>query len=112
MKKESVFFSILLFLFTLPATSMAVDITFPRPGNIITDIVPILLAILDLVWYIFFGVAVIMFILAGIQFLTARGDPGKIATARNAVIWGTIGVFVGILGFSIVEIIKVAFNLQ
>lgn len=54
---------------------------------------------------IFGAVAVICFLVAGVLFLTAAGDPGKLTIARAAFIWGIVGVVVGILAFSIIEII-------
>jgi hypothetical protein len=54
---------------------------------------------------IFGAVAVISFVIAGILFLTANGEPEKIKTARSAVIWGIAGVVVGILAFSIIAIV-------
>jgi uncharacterized membrane protein YjfL (UPF0719 family) len=54
-------------------------------------------------WIIFTAVAVVMFVTAGILFLTAQGQPEKIATARQAVIWGIAGVVVAILAFTIIS---------
>jgi uncharacterized membrane protein (DUF485 family) len=55
---------------------------------------------------IFGGVAVICFIMAGILFLTAQGQPDKLKAAKSAVIWGVAGVIVGILAFSIIAIVS------
>jgi hypothetical protein len=63
---------------------------------------------LNIMWPVFTGLAVIMFIYAGILFITANGDPGKIDTAKKAVVWGVVGIIVGILGYSVVGIIKQA----
>lgn len=54
---------------------------------------------------IFGAIAVIAFITAGILFLTAGGQPEKIAAARSAFIWGIAGVVVGIIAFSIIKIV-------
>ena len=54
---------------------------------------------------IFGGAAVVFFVIAGILFLTAQGDPAKIKTARSAFIWGIAGVVVGIMAFSIVAFV-------
>lgn len=61
------------------------------------------------VWPVFFGVSIIMFVWAGILFLTAQGEPDKLTSARKAVIWGIIGIFIAILGFSITNIISTIF---
>ena len=55
---------------------------------------------------IFGAVAVISFIVAGVLFLTAQGEPDKITKARSAFIWGVAGVIVGIIAFSIIAIVS------
>lgn len=55
---------------------------------------------------IFGGVAVICFLIAGVLFLTAKGEPEKIKQARSAIYWGVAGVVVGILAFSIIAIVS------
>jgi len=73
--------------------------------NIITNFLNIV------VWPIFIAVSIIMFIWAGILFISAQGDPGKVAEARKAVIWAVIGIVVGLLGYLSVAIIKGALGL-
>lgn len=73
----------------------------PTPNTVNLDVVTIVNVILNFIWPIFAGFAVIMFLVSGFYFLTAQGDSGKIATARQAVLWGIVGVVVGILAFSI-----------
>ena len=60
------------------------------------------------VWVIFGLIAVVCFVIAGILFLTANGDAQKLATARSAVIWGIVGIIVGIVAFSILTIIGIS----
>jgi uncharacterized membrane protein (DUF485 family) len=55
---------------------------------------------------IFGAVAVICFVMAGILFLTSKGEPEKLKAAKSAVIWGVAGVIVGILAFSIIAIVS------
>ncbi len=58
-----------------------------------------------IVWPIFVGAVVIMFVWAGFLFVTANGDPTKISTARKAVLWAVVGVVVGLVAFSIINVI-------
>lgn len=58
----------------------------------------------DFAWQVFALLAVIMFIIAGIMFLTAQGDPDKVGKARSAFMWGVAGVIVGIIAYSILAI--------
>lgn len=102
------FFSILLFLLILPVVAMAFDIPPPPAGGWKID--PGLLKVIDfllnILWQIFFGFAVIMFLYSGFQILAAKGNIEKIKEARQSIIWGVMGVIVGILAFSIPAVIK------
>lgn len=60
------------------------------------------------IWVVFGGIAVICFVIAGILFLTAMGNPEKLKIARDSLWWGVAGVIVGILAYSIVAIITKA----
>lgn len=55
-------------------------------------------------WIIFTIIAVIMFVIAGVLFLTASGDPEKVQKARSAFMWGIVGVVVAILAFTIITL--------
>ena len=68
-------------------------------------------AIVNVVWVVAAGVAVIMFVAAGLLFLTAQGDSAKLKTARAAALWGVAGVVVIILAFSIINIVQTSLNL-
>jgi hypothetical protein len=75
------------------------------PTGEITELSGLLAAVVNVVWMIFAALGVIMIVIAGILFLTANGDPAKLTTARSAFIWGSIGIVVGIVAFSITAII-------
>lgn len=62
--------------------------------------------ITNLVWLVFVTIAIIMFVVAGILFLTAQGDSEKLSTARNAALWGVIGVAVAIIGYAIIYLVR------
>jgi type II secretory pathway component PulF len=70
------------------------------------SIMSIGVAIANAVWIVFTVIAVIAFLVAGVFFLTAAGDPAKIQKAKSATLWGAAGVAVGILAFSIKTIIQ------
>lgn len=61
--------------------------------------------IVQQVWVVFTVLAIIMFVVAGILFLTSQGDPEKITKARSAFIWGVAGVVVGILAYTIISLV-------
>ena len=91
-------------LFALPVAALAFN-AGALPGTN-ANIGALIDNVFNLIWPIFMAVAVIMFLIAGFLFLTARGDPAKVKDARNAVIWGSVGVGVGLLAFSIPVMIR------
>ena len=52
-------------------------------------------------------VAAIMLIYAGFTYVTAAGDPGKVKTALNQVIYALIGVAIGVLAKGLIYMICV-----
>ena len=51
---------------------------------------------------IFGFLAVIAFLISGIQYLTAAGDQGQIDTAKNNMKWSIVGVIVALGGYVII----------
>ncbi len=101
-KKIVILSSTVLLLFPL----FALAIVYPdlNPGTNI-QFVNLFDRIFNFIWPLFLFISVIMFLAAGILFLSADGDSGQLATARKALLWGIVGVIVGILAFSIPLII-------
>ena len=95
--------SLVAFLVLCPLLAQA-QVVLPggTPGTIKNgDIRVAIIAVLNFIWPLFIGFAILAFLIAGFLFLSANGDSGKVRDARNAVIWGVVGVIVGILAFSI-----------
>lgn len=96
---------ICLSVIALPVLAMAADpVVGDRPGDV-ADFNSLVKSILDITWVVFVVIAVVMFVIAGILFLTAQGDPTKVGTARMAFLWGVAGIVVGIVAYSIVTIV-------
>lgn len=101
MNKKIVAISTFAASLLLPLSVMALpNITTPN-GNSTVSIPGVIDAILRFVWPVFIGFAVLMFILAAFQFFTSQGEPEKVNSARQFVIWGIVGVVVGVLAFSL-----------
>jgi hypothetical protein len=96
---------ILLSAFILPISVMAAIPGQPGAGSV-GDLDTLYETIGSIAWKVFAIIALLAFIVAGILFLTAGGDPEKIKLARTAFIWGIVGIVVAILAFSIVGIIS------
>ena len=99
------------FFLIQPFTAFAEIIIPALPSNNL-DISIVLDNILTfLVWPIFGTFAIAMFIFAGVQFFTAKGEPGKLATARTSLIWGMVGLAVALLASTIPFIVKNILNI-
>lgn len=90
-----------LFLFLLGILALPVFV------SAVSNINDLMRAIVyDVVWVVFVGIVVICFVYAGVLFLSAYGDPGKLQKARSAFLWGVVGVIVGIVAYSAVTLIS------
>jgi len=92
----------ILFLLLLTALSLPIA-TFAAVTNIQSLMETLVGSVL---WSIFTAIVVVCFVYAGILFLTAGGDPTKLASARSSFIWGIAGVVVGIMAYSIINILS------
>ena len=68
-------------------------------------------AIINLVQLVFITAAVVYFLVYGVMFLMARGEPEGVKTARTGLLYGVVGVIVGLIAFGIVAAIKAFFGL-
>ena len=93
---------------------LAIAAVFPtlvlaQPGAIgapiLTVVGSLATIVMNATWIIAAAFSVVMFTVAGFKFLTAQGDPSRVKDARDAVIWGTAGVGVIILAWSIIFIV-------
>jgi len=105
MQKKLIVVSVLTVLLALPLVSSAVAFgAQPVIPNI--NLVYVIQQVLYVVWWVFIALTVILFVLAGISFLTAQGDPTKLEQAKQFVVWGSAGVVIGVLAFSAITIIR------
>lgn len=59
--------------------------------------------LLSIVFALGAGVALLVIIVAGIQFILSRGDPGRATTARNAILYAAVGLILCMTAFSLVR---------
>jgi len=98
--KKILKFYLLIFLLILPIIVSAQSTTA-------IDVKAIIERFLNfVVWPIFAGASILSFIWAGFLYLTAQGEPSKISQATKAVIWGSLGITIGLVGFSAIELVK------
>jgi hypothetical protein len=62
-------------------------------------------SIIDIVFAIFGGVALIFIVLSGVRLMLSQGDPQAVNKARNSIIFGAIGLAISIAAFTIVSFV-------
>lgn len=102
-KFEKFFCLLLLVVVFIPSFSSAVVI--PNPLTT-TDFQELINRLINLVYTVGLALAPISIIIAGILFMTAQGEPGKIQTAQNIIKWTFIGLIILICSKAIIELIK------
>jgi hypothetical protein len=83
-----------LHLFAVSAPNISV-LPKPNTGNELK-------AVLQIVFSIIGAISLLIIVLAGFTYITSQGDPGKVAQAKNAIIYAAAGLAVSILAVSIV----------
>jgi uncharacterized BrkB/YihY/UPF0761 family membrane protein len=87
----------LLVAATLPYVTHA-KITSPLANQSLEGVV---LIVVNVVQILLIMATVLYLLYAGLMFVTAQGEPGKITKARNALLWGMVGAAL-ILGAQII----------
>jgi hypothetical protein len=91
---------IALSVIILPLGASALSVPQPTPNQGLT-IGSIVDSVVRNLWIAFAGIAIILFVYSGVLFLLAGGSPEKVQAARQAFMWGVIGVVVMVLAYSI-----------
>ena len=105
MNKKIVALAATTLLLAMPLAALAFD-PGNQPNRVNININQLIDIVFGILWPIVVAFAIIMFVLAGMAFFTAQGDPTKIADARNFVLYGVIGMAVALLAFSLPFIVK------
>jgi hypothetical protein len=106
MKKNLIIFTLLSLTIFLPMAAIAY--TPPTEPSTTISFNTLLNKIGTVFWQIFGLMAIIMFLIGGIEFLVSQGDPEKIQKARSFFMWGVVGVAAALLGYSLIYIINSA----
>lgn len=78
-----------------------------NPANAIATAIDVLVNIINWFSWLLAILSVAMGLYAGLLYMTAKGEPQKVATANNVLVYTVIGVVVAILAFSIKAIINI-----
>lgn len=86
-----------LFLIVAQADEFNIPRTELGQGSIST--------IMQIVWAVTGGVALLIITIAGLQYVLSRGDPAATAKAKNAIIYALVGLLVSVVAFGIVRFV-------
>ena len=70
-----------------------------------SDLMSILTTVINVIVGAIGFIAVVMIVIGGISFATSQGDSGKVAKARNTILYGVVGLVVALLAFAIVNFV-------
>lgn len=92
---------LIVLLFT-PLIVGAVTIPNPLQADTFTEL---LNSIIDFIFVLSFPIATIMILVAGFYFITARGEPERIETAKKIITWALIGLVIVIASKGLVKLL-------
>ena len=96
---KKIIFLILFGILLLPSLATAVSIQGMVDGAVQTSL------------YIASGVVVIMWVVTGILFLSAAGDPGKLGSAKTSLFAAIAGTVIVIVASGAVNLVRSAFHM-
>lgn len=101
---KKLFFSLILIsVLILPAISRGGDDIIPDVPK--TSIADTMDKVGNILFYMLMIGAFVCILISAFQFLTAAGDPEKVGTARNYIIYALIAIVVGVLAKGIVSFV-------
>ena len=108
-KKISYSFLILVIglIILLPTNAQMVEIDNPIKWDNFTDLAA---GIIGFIFNLALAIVPIMFIIAGLAFITAAGDPEKIKRAKDMVLWTIIGFMLILMATGIIQVIQEIFE--
>jgi len=94
---------VLASLLIMPAIGLAYE---TPPASPEVNVMEMISSITNWLFAILLIMAAIFIIIAGFFFVTAMGDPEKVKSARNFVLWALIGVAVGIAAKGLIILVE------
>ncbi len=70
------------------------------------DVITVLGGLVNWMFYILMIVAALFLVFAGFTYLTASGDPDKVKSAHQSVMWALVGVAVAVMSRGLVALVE------
>ncbi len=105
MKKDLVFLIVLGSSLGLATLALA-QTSLPNPLGSVGDLPTLIKNIADFVFKLAGFLAIVMFVLAGILFLTSAGNEEQIGKAKKALLYAAVGLAIALAGAGLVALIR------
>jgi hypothetical protein len=63
-------------------------------------------AVINFIFWVVVALAPLMIIIAGFNFMMAGGDPNKITTAKNIILWTAVGLFIVLFAKGLIAVLS------
>jgi uncharacterized membrane protein (DUF485 family) len=100
MNKKTLFLILLSGVLVFPCIAGAQTI-----GGMVTNVVN------NVVWPLAIGLVVILWIVTGLLFLLAQGDPGKLTNAKGALVAALIGTIIVVISSVAINVVRNALGI-
>jgi len=104
-KKFTALFLSSLFIFSFLFLSVMAQVQ-ENPPAVNPNLAQLMRNITNKLWILFTGAAIIAFLVAGLTFLFAGGNPDKVKQARDIAIWGVVGIIIGMISYVIINLVS------
>jgi len=92
-----------LFLFSFVHGTEEINIPNPLTFSTLEELIT---AIINFLFYVALGIAPLLVLVAAFNILTSAGDPKKIETAKNIIIYAVLGVILIAFAKGVIAVIK------
>lgn len=103
-----IFILLLLISFSIPLLVFAVEIRNPLTSNTLQEFI---YRLINGLFTVAIWLSPILFVIAGFYFFMAQGDPQKIETAKNIILYTIIGLIIIISAKGLIRLLKEIFGI-
>lgn len=103
-----IFILLLLISFSIPLLVFAIEIKNPLRYDTLQDFI---YALINGLFTVAIWLSPILFVIAAFYFFTAQGDPEKIKTAKNIILYTIIGLIIIISATGLIRLLKEIFGI-
>ncbi len=104
-----ILFALLLFICLVPSMVQGLTIKIDNPLSY-DSFAELIYSIINFLFKVSLPVGALMISVSAFYFLTSAGDPEKVRTAKNIILWTLIGIVVLYLSGAIIDLLRNIFG--